>query len=80
MRANERDKKYKQIMNLAEWVNEHRYEVAADGMSIVIGISDKDTMKRMCMTGKIMPLYTMLELFRSKMPEVMDEQINAEVN
>ena len=71
----ERQKKYKQIADLAEWVSDNRAEVAMDGMSIVIGVAEnEEKAKKMCMIGKPFPLYAMLETFREKLGESLAEQ------
>lgn len=64
MKKSERIKRYEQIAKLAEWVNAERGEVANDGMSIIIGIADKEKIRRLCLTGGVMELYTMLDTLR----------------
>lgn len=78
MTKTERQKKYKQIAELAEWVNEHRSEVAVDGMSIIMGIADEEKIRRLCLTGQALPLYTMLEKLRGAMADALEDSFSAE--
>ena len=55
-----RDEKYKQIMDLAEWVNTNRFDVAGDGMSVIIAIADTEKIRRLACTGGKMEIGTMM--------------------
>lgn len=69
--------KYRQIAELAEWVNEHRQEVAEDGMSIIIGIADMEKIRRLCLTGQTMPLWVMLDRLRQGAADEFDRIFGA---
>lgn len=69
----ERESKYKQIAALAEWVNDNREEVAEDGMSIVMGIADNEKIRRLCLTGGVMEIYTIMETLRQGAADAFDE-------
>ena len=74
----DRAKKYKQIEQLAEWVNDDRQAVAEDGMSIIIAIADKDKIRRMCLTGGVAELYVMLDTLRQGAATEFDRLFNEE--
>ena len=67
-----RKDKYKQIADLAEWVNENREKVAEDGMSIIIGIADMEKIRRLCLTGQTMPLWVRLDRLRQGAADEFD--------
>ena len=51
-----RSERYKQIAEMAEWVNANRVSVAKDGMNIIIAIADEEKIRRLACTGQPMQL------------------------
>ena len=76
----ERQKKYKQIADLAEWVNNNRNAVAEDGMNVIIAVADPDRIKRMCLTGRVYQLYLMLDKLRQGAADAFDAQFGVTKN
>ena len=73
-----RKDKYKQIAALAEWVNENREAVAGDGISVVMGIADKDKIRRLCLTGGVVEIYSMMEILRQGAADEFDRVYGVE--
>lgn len=67
---------YTQIVEVADWVNKNREEVAKDGMNIIIAIADEEKLRRMCLTGESVRIATMLDLLIEGAYNSIHEQIN----
>lgn len=65
--------KYDQIAKLAEWVNDNRFEVAGDGMNVIIAIADDKKIRRMCLTGNSMELSIMIQLLLKSASDEYDK-------
>lgn len=68
-----KEDKYKQIAELAEWVNTNREEVAKDGMNVIIAIGDTEKMWRLCLTGNAFQLAIMMKILKdAEWHKIMD--------